>query len=264
MFDDKDIEGKFQRDAELPLTRLAGQSYFIAAAVLGFSIFMIQIQRKGGDEIVETNLVSIEEVQRELEHYRSLEPEEAIGAVWSDKDAAYVVTSVEEPTQSRIITITSEYAPVEPKAKDISTQEFISKYRRVAQSHQRKYGIPASIKMAQAIVESRSGNSKLARQNNNHFGVKCFSKDCKKGHCTNHLDDHHKDFFRKYSSPEESWEDHSKKLANGPRYEKLFSYGIDYNKWAHGLQNAGYATDKRYANALINTVKKYRLDELDK
>jgi len=264
MFDDKDIEGKFQRDAELPLTRLAGQGYFVAAAVLGFSVFMMHLQLRRGDEIVETNLVSEEQIQKELEHYKSLEPEEEIGVQWSETEAMYVATPVKGPTsESKLITI-SEYAPVEPKAKDITTQEFISRWSRVAKSHHRKHGVLPSIKMAQAIVESRSGNSKLARQNNNHFGVKCFSKSCGKGHCTNHFDDHHKDFFRKYTNAEESWEDHSRKLADNGRYKKLFTYGTDYKKWANGLQAAGYATDKRYATTLIRTIEKYRLHELDK
>ncbi len=155
------------------------------------------------------------------------------------------------------------YAPVSAKSlQDKKAIAFIKKYAPVAKTEMNKFGIPASIKMAQALIESNSGKSRLAKNNNNHFGIKCFSRNCKKGHCTNATDDHHKDFFRKFSSAWESWRAHSTLLEN-KRYQSLKSFGKDYKKWAHGLKKAGYATDQSYAKKLINTIEKYHLYKLD-
>ncbi len=157
----------------------------------------------------------------------------------------------------------NEYAPVSAnELKTISTQNYIRFYKDLAISEMEAYGIPASITLAQALIESRAGNSRLARQNNNHFGIKCFSKKCRKGHCTNHFDDHHKDFFRKYESVGESYRAHSK-LLQKERYKKLKSYGKDYKKWSKGLKEAGYATDKKYDKKLIGIIKKYKLYQYD-
>ena len=126
-----------------------------------------------------------------------------------------------------------------------------------------KFGIPASIGLAQGLVESRAGTSKLARGNNNHFGMKCFSKKCPTGHCTNATDDHHKDFFRKYHSAWESWRAHSELLAGG-HYSRLKKYGRDYRQWAYGLKALGYATDRTYAEKLISMIEKYDLHRFDR
>jgi len=156
------------------------------------------------------------------------------------------------------------YAPVSSKhLTEAETKKFIKDYAPVAIKEMNKFGIPASIKMAQALVESRAGKSRLARNNNNFFGIKCFSKKCRKGHCTNATDDHHKDFFRKFGNDWESFRAHSKLLSQG-RYKKLHKYGKDYKKWATGLRQVGYATDKRYDKKLINIIKKYKLYKLDK
>jgi len=141
-------------------------------------------------------------------------------------------------------------------------QAYIQKYKAAAQAGWRKHGVPASISLAQGLIESRAGTSKLAVQNNNHFGMKCFSKKCGKGHCTNHKDDTHKDFFLKFKSPAQSWEAHSKLLSSG-RYAKLKKYGRDYVRWAQGLKQVGYATDKSYANTLISVIKRYNLTKYD-
>jgi len=155
------------------------------------------------------------------------------------------------------------YAPVSPKTlADKKALAFIDQYKSVARTEMNKFGIPASIKMAQALIESNAGKSRLAKGNNNFFGIKCFSRNCKKGHCTNATDDHHKDFFRKFGSAWESWRAHSQLLEN-KRYQKLKSYGKDYKKWAEGLKKAGYATDKNYAKKLIRTIEKYQLYKLD-
>ncbi len=158
----------------------------------------------------------------------------------------------------------NEYAPVSAKKlTKQTTQDYIESYHDLAIAEMKKYNIPASITLGQALIESRSGTSRLAVQNNNHFGIKCFSKKCTKGHCTNHFDDHHKDFFRKYGSVWESYRDHSKFLRR-KRYEGLQKHGIDYKKWAVGLKKAGYATDKRYDKKLIGVIEKYNLQKYDK
>ncbi len=158
----------------------------------------------------------------------------------------------------------NEYAPVSAKELNTTTaSEYIKRHKELAIAEMRKYGIPASVTLAQALIESRAGNSRLARQNKNHFGIKCFSKKCKKGHCTNHFDDHHKDFFRNYESVWLSYRAHSK-LLQKKRYGKLKSYGKDYKKWSKGLKEAGYATDKKYDKKLIGIIKKYKLYQYDK
>jgi flagellum-specific peptidoglycan hydrolase FlgJ len=140
---------------------------------------------------------------------------------------------------------------------------YIKQYAPVAIAQMKKYGIPASISLAQGLVESRAGTSSLAVNNNNHFGMKCFSKNCKKGHCTNYTDDTHKDFFKKFPSPKESWQAHSELLSSG-RYAKLKKYGRDYRAWAKGLKNAGYATDPGYAGKLVGIIEMYDLHEYDR
>lgn len=151
----------------------------------------------------------------------------------------------------------------EDDVKDRRIKAYIRRFRKVAIAEKERYGIPASIKMAQAIVESNSGQSKLAMDNNNHFGVKCFSRTCKRGHCSNFGDDSHKDFFRKYDSAWESWRAHSEMIAEG-RYKSLLKYGDDYRKWAKGLKKLGYATAGHYEQTLINLIERYHLDELDR
>jgi hypothetical protein len=155
------------------------------------------------------------------------------------------------------------YAPVSANTlQEKQALAFINKYKETAMIQMKKFGIPASIKMAQALIESRAGQSKLAVNNNNYFGMKCFSTKCEKGHCTNAYDDHHKDFFRKYNNVEESWNSHSSLISQG-RYAKLQQFGKDYKKWAAGLKDAGYATDKNYDKKLIDTIEKYKLYQLD-
>ena len=146
--------------------------------------------------------------------------------------------------------------------EDRRNKAYIRRFKEVAKTEMDKYGIPASVKMAQALIESQAGTSRLAKKNNNHFGIKCFSKSCKKGHCANFSDDHHKDFFRMYGSAWESWRSHSYLISKG-KYKKLLSHGTDYKAWAKGLKELGYATDPRYDKKLINYVKRYDLQVLD-
>jgi flagellum-specific peptidoglycan hydrolase FlgJ len=140
-----------------------------------------------------------------------------------------------------------------------NAEKYIEQYKAIAQQEQKLYRIPASITLAQALIESRAGTSKLAVHNNNHFGLKCFSNFCKRGHCSNFEDDTHKDFFRKFETPEESFRQHSLLLA-GARY---MLNETSYTKWAYRLQDKGYATDRNYATKLIKTIQRYKLYELD-
>ncbi len=141
--------------------------------------------------------------------------------------------------------------------------QYVDAYHAMARREMEEFGIPASITLAQGLLESDAGQSRLATQNNNHFGIKCFSKTCKKGHCRNFSDDHHKDFFRVYETPEESYGAHSHLLL-GDRYSDLFQLDpTDYIGWAFGLKKAGYATDKHYAEKLIYLIEDLTLYRYD-
>ena len=171
--------------------------------------------------------------------------------------------SQEDRATAQQMAIKNPHAPVSATSlQEKQARAFISEYAQTAKSEMEIFGIPASIKMAQALIESRAGSSYLAKNNKNFFGMKCFSKKCRKGHCSNATDDHHKDFFRKFENTWESWRAHSKLLSQG-RYKHLKSHKNDYKKWAHGLKEAGYATDKKYAAKLINVIEKYQLYKLD-
>ncbi len=139
-------------------------------------------------------------------------------------------------------------------------QEYIETYRQIAVDQQREHNIPASISMAQGLLESGAGKSELARKANNHFGIKCTSD--WKGDTYHKNDDKRKDCFRKYKNVKDSWEDHSKFLLR-PRYEELFKLKVtDYKGWAHGLRKCGYATDPNYPAKLIRIIEDYGLDKL--
>lgn len=147
--------------------------------------------------------------------------------------------------------------------KQENVYRYVKRYADVAVAEMEKYGIPASITLAQGLLESDAGESRLARANNNHFGIKCFSKNCRKGHCANFTDDSHKDFFKKYSNVWESYRAHSTFLQR-KRYAHLQKLGTsNYVGWAHGLKAAGYATDKKYANKLIQIIETLNLNEYD-
>ncbi|MFI3324042.1 MAG: glucosaminidase domain-containing protein [Rikenellaceae bacterium] len=141
-------------------------------------------------------------------------------------------------------------------------EEYIDRYKKIAIDHMEKYGIPASITMAQGILESDCGNSQLSRESNNHFGIKC--KSDWKGRKVYHDDDAKGECFRAYKSVEASYEDHALFLDNSPRYDSLFSYSnTDYKSWAHGLKAAGYATAPTYATMLIKIIEDEKLYLLD-
>ena len=142
-------------------------------------------------------------------------------------------------------------------------EEYIKKYRDIAVEEMKKYHIPASITLAQGLLESGAGQSTLARKSNNHFGIKCGSD--WKGKSVRHDDDERNECFRAYKHPKQSYEDHSKFLVSRPRYASLFKLKItDYKGWARGLKKAGYATNPRYAEQLIGIIELYDLDKYDK
>lgn len=141
---------------------------------------------------------------------------------------------------------------------------YVERFAKVAQAEMAKFGIPASIKLAQGLLESQAGTSPLARRNHNHFGIKCFSRRCRQGHCRNFRDDSHKDFFRIYKSAWESYRAHSLLLKQEERYRPLFDLPAqDYRAWARGLASAGYATDPQYAQKLIQLIEALRLHRFD-
>ncbi|MGL5273662.1 MAG: glucosaminidase domain-containing protein [Phocaeicola sp.] len=141
-------------------------------------------------------------------------------------------------------------------------ESYINQYKDIAISEMKRYHIPASITLAQGLLESGAGKSQLAARSNNHFGIKCGSD--WKGRTVRHTDDAPNECFRAYKHPRESYEDHSKFLVSRSRYSALFKLKItDYKGWAHGLKKAGYATDPRYAYRLIDLIELYSLHKYD-
>jgi len=153
-----------------------------------------------------------------------------------------------------LLPFTGVHAQKRVKAYD----DYIDKYKNLAIDHMKKYKIPASVTLSQGLLESGAGKSSLTLKSNNHFGIKCHSD--WKGPSVRAADDTPNDCFRKYKKAEESFEDHSRFLSEKQRYKPLFKLDItDYKGWARGLQKAGYATDKAYANKLIKLIETYEL-----
>lgn len=141
-------------------------------------------------------------------------------------------------------------------------QAYIDQYKDIAIEEMAQYHIPASITLAQGLLESGAGKSYLSRQGNNHFGIKSHGWS---GRTIRHDDDKKQELFRAYDTPRESYEDHSRFLANRERYQRLFSLHItDYKGWANGLKACGYATNPKYAQRLISIIETYKLYEYDK
>lgn len=178
----------------------------------------------------------------------------------------------EVPKANTMANLTPILSPTYAKRKGIPQEvvdqklaicrNYIQKYAPVALQEMQKYGIPASITLAQGLLESNAGESRLARESQNHFGIKCRRK-CRGCTCRNYSDDDIYDMFRVFDSAWESYREHSILLQNG-RYKHLQKYGMDYEKWAHGLKKAGYATDKRYAYKLIQIIEFLNLDRYDR
>ena len=146
--------------------------------------------------------------------------------------------------------------------KPYTTEAYIAKFKSVAVWQMHKFGVPASITLAQAILESNSGNSELARFAKNHFGIKCTGTWNGKTYLKD--DDHKNECFRMYSNEVESFKDHIEFLKRD-RYAKLFALDSkDYKGWAKGLKKTGYATNPKYPDLLISLIERYNLHELDK
>jgi len=144
----------------------------------------------------------------------------------------------------------------------VSTLEYIEEYAHIATKQMKVHNIPASITLAQGILESNSGNSGLTKNSNNHFGIKCHKN--WKGLRTYYDDDAKGECFRVYKDPANSFQDHALFLTQRSRYEGLFKLGIsDYKAWAEGLSKAGYATDKKYPQKLIRIIENYELYKYD-
>jgi flagellum-specific peptidoglycan hydrolase FlgJ len=149
------------------------------------------------------------------------------------------------------------------KSLNKHTLQYIKKYAPLAVLEMHKYDIPASITLAQGILESGNGRSQLASKSNNHFGIKCHVG--WKGQKVYHDDDEKGECFRKYKFVETSYKDHSEFLSGRRRYANLFKLRkSDYNGWAKGLKKAGYATDKKYPKKIIKIIETYNLYEFDK
>jgi LysM repeat protein len=157
-------------------------------------------------------------------------------------------------------------SPVQGQKKKIRNpryEQYIEKYRLLAIRQQHEYRIPASITLAQGLLESDGGKSRLALKGNNHFGIKCKSE--WRGGRMYHDDDAKNECFRTYGSVEESYIDHSVFLAERKYYVSLFDLNIyDYKSWAYGLQKCGYATDKSYGSKLVGLIETYELYKYDK
>ena len=164
-----------------------------------------------------------------------------------------IKTETEKPTPAE--------TPSKPMTYANATEAYIANFSAIAQEEMRKYKIPASITLAQGILESGSGKGRLALEANNHFGIKCHGWTGQKIY---HDDDASQECFRKYNHAESSFEDHSAFLTGRSRYSKLFQLREDdYKGWAKELRAAGYATDRKYPDKLISLIERYQLYKFD-
>lgn len=169
------------------------------------------------------------------------------------------------PTEKPVEVVTTP-PDVEVKIPETSTKSttelYIEKYSEVAKQEMERHGIPASITLAQGILESGSGYGELTVRSNNHFGIKCHRG--WEGERVYHDDDEDQECFRKYANPAYSFSDHSLFLTGRSRYASLFKLPKDdYKAWAKGLKNAGYATDRKYPQKLISLIERYELYKYD-
>lgn len=159
-----------------------------------------------------------------------------------------------------IITIFFSAVYFTVSAQRISVEEYIEQFRETAMSEMKRSGVPASITLAQGILESESGNSELVKKSNNHFGIKC--KSTWGGESVTHDDDATGECFRAYTNAGDSYRDHSDFLKANKRYSSLFTLDpADYEGWAKGLKKAGYATNPRYPDLLIKYINQYSLQQ---
>jgi len=173
----------------------------------------------------------------------------------SKKQKVHVETDEEPQVEENEAAPVVDLPPADVKA-------YIKKYAALAVEEMRRTGVPASISLAQGIIESRAGKSGLAITANNHFGIKCsVHGKCPAGHCINFTDDSKVDYFIVYQNAWKSWKAHSDFLKQ-KRYSKCFQQS-SYVGFAKCLKAAGYATDPGYATKIIATIRKYKLDQLD-
>lgn len=153
--------------------------------------------------------------------------------------------------------------PAIVEAKNKIVYDYIATYLPIAQETAQKHNIPVAITLAQGLLESNAGTSKLAKRDNNHFGIKCKSK-CIGCRCANYTDDSKFDMFRIFETPQHSFNEHSL-LLTGARYKHLLKLPrTDYENWAYGLKSAGYATDAKYAQKLISIIEILKLNKFDR
>ena len=145
-------------------------------------------------------------------------------------------------------------------AQRYTAEEYIEQFKDVAIVEMKRTGVPAAVTLAQGLLETENGNSELVRRSNNHFGIKC--KNTWTGASVNHDDDVKGECFRSYKSAAESFKDHSDFLQSNTRYGSLFRLDVkDYKGWAYGLKRAGYATNPRYPEILINNIEQFNLQQ---
>ncbi|MHC5308966.1 glucosaminidase domain-containing protein [Myroides sp. LJL116] len=208
-----------------------------------------------GKKVKDKELVSKNAYREELRR-KELEKQKQTNTTVASKPESKPSTPSKNNSKE-VLTATSS---VQVTADLIST--YILTYKEVAKSNMADHGIPASITLAQGVLESGSGQGTLARMANNHFGIKCHVE--WNGPSVRHTDDAPDECFRKYESPSESYRDHSLFLTSRSRYNTLFELPkSDYKAWAHGLKKAGYATDPKYAEKLISLIERYSLYEYD-
>ncbi|WP_264536476.1 glucosaminidase domain-containing protein [Flavobacterium sp. N1736] len=178
--------------------------------------------------------------------------------------------STKKPTYTKPIakypTTNNTTEVIQSTSKTVVTRnvitDYVLQYKDIAMGNMQKYGIPASIILAQGILESGAGKGDLAMEANNHFGIKCH-KDWL-GESVRHDDDSAQECFRKYTEASESYRDHALFLVGKNRYATLFTYEKDdYKAWAKGLRAAGYATDPNYPDKLISYIERYNLHQYD-
>jgi len=170
------------------------------------------------------------------------------------------VAKTKKPTEKKVVK-ESPKKPATALSYQERVQQYIFEYAGIAKQEMKSYGIPASITLAQGILESGAGYGDLTQRAKNHFGIKCHDWE---GARVYHDDDRLQECFRKYDDASESFRDHSLFLKNRKRYARLFTFNKrDYKSWARGLREAGYATDKKYPEKLISIIERYDLDKYD-
>lgn len=191
-----------------------------------------------------------------------------LGSVFFSCRSKKVVVTKRTQTKTEQVVKRDAEEPVKEDVKAVSkvyandTEKYIDTFKSIAQNEMQLYNIPASITLAQGILESGSGNGRLSVKANNHFGIKCHEWTGAKIY---HDDDRKQECFRKYVDAKYSFRDHSLFLSERKRYAKLFKLKKeDYKGWAKELRAAGYATDKKYPQKLISLIERYDLHKLDK